>query len=168
MSWCSQQVKWVTQLKCFEYNSLSNSKKGGNCVIARKCRFREYFPYINNHPSFDGWFQLYNTTEICHLMIIQQQYKDGSVIDNNSDFVFCSFRGTTQDLFDNDVICRLWEVARSASEMTTPPSLILIGTGSVPVTTNLGYRVLSSWNLHCTRSSTIKWTSCFLFFLRGL
>ena len=63
------------------------------------------FAYINHRPSFGGELHQYNILQICHVMIMQQQYKDVSVIGNNSDFIFCIFRGTTQDLLDNDVIC---------------------------------------------------------------
>ena len=131
--------------KCFEYSCLSNSKIEGNSVTARKCMCREYsfdylrmllhtLAYINHRPSFDGGLNQYNIIEICHVAILQQQYKDVSVIGNNSDFVFCIFRGTTQDVLDNASSC---EVARSARESTTPPSLISIGTGSASVTTSL-------------------------------
>ena len=59
------------------------------------------FAYINHRPSFDGGLHQYNILEICHVKIMQQQYKDVSVIRNNSDFAFCIFHGTTQDLLDS-------------------------------------------------------------------
>ena len=60
---------------------------------------------LYHRPSFDGGLHQYNILEICHVMIMQQQYKDVSVIGNNNDFAFCIFRGTTQELLDNDAIC---------------------------------------------------------------
>ena len=175
MPCCTQQVKWVPWSKCFEYSGISNSKIGGNGVTARKCMCREYsfdylrmllhsFAYINHRPSFDGGLHQCNILEICHVVIMQQQYKDVSVIRNNSDFAFCIFVAQLKTCWTMTLSASSCEVARSAREMTTPPSLISIGTGSAPVTTNLWCRVLSSWNFSSwTRSWTVSCISCFLF-----
>ena len=135
---------------CFEYSGLSNSKIGGNSVTARMCISWEYsfgylrmllhsFAYINNRPSFDWGLHQYNVNilKICHVMIMQQQYKDISVIGNNSDLLSAFSAAELKTCWTMTLSASSCEVARSAREMTPPPSLISIGTGSAPVTTNL-------------------------------
>ena len=170
MPWCTQQVKWVTRSKCFEYSGLSNSKIGGNGVTARKCMCQEYsfdylrmlvqsFAYINHRPSFDRWLHQYNIIEICHVMIIQrrqchpqQQWFSFMRFPRHNSRPVGQWRYLLLRVKLPDLPVRLqfhlhW--------FRLAPDLLLL-----PLTC----RVLFSWNfLSWTRSSTISCIICFLF-----